>query len=110
DSTRLLLVRVGRWNPVGEAAGPLEHLAFIVGTVRDLVGCSEALHAILVEGRPARLREVAKGETRDAVALGAGILVDLEAALKLVLVEATEEAGKAPRLALDVDGFAGGVG
>ena len=94
--SRGVLVRERVGEAVRRAAGTLEHVARLVRTVLDLVFGRESADLRLGEFRAARLCEVAERDVVDAVAGGADLAVDLEAALQLRAVELPERALKGP--------------
>ena len=100
---RLLLVLERAGNGIGQDGRALADLALLVRRVVDLVVVGgERLDGRLREARAARLRQVAEVQPLDAVAAGADLGVDLEAALQLGIVEVAEDAAEGPVLAVDV--------
>ena len=98
----LLVVLVRAEDGVRQQRRTLEHLALVVRAVGDLVWPlgSERLDRLFRELRTAGLREVAESTSLQAMAGRANLLVNLEAALQLSLVELAGEAAERPVLTL----------
>jgi hypothetical protein len=107
----LIVVVVGAEDRIRQPGRPLDELtlargdvASVVGAVENLVrpsGC-EGLNRLAIELGATGLGEVAEVDALQSVAGSADLLVDLEAALQLLLVEAPLDAGEAPILTLDM--------
>ena len=93
-----LIVGERRRKMIGEAARPLEHFALVVRAVLDLeLGC-DSRRLLLGEARAAGIGEVAERQELEAVAGGADLAIDLEAALELLRVVHAERPGERPAL------------
>ena len=68
---------------IGEAARPLEHFALVVRAVMDLELGRDSRRLRLGEARAAGIGEIAERQELEAVAGGADLAIDLEAALEL---------------------------
>ncbi len=99
DETRRLLVGKWRRKVVSRPAGPLEHIALVVGAVLDLVFRRDRRDLRRGEFRSTLLAEIAERQQRETVTGLANVMIDLEPALELATIELAERAGERPRVA-----------
>src|SRR5262249_25346206 len=91
-----LIVRERSRNWVRRPSWALEHLTFVVWSVRDLIAGGDGLYLVL---GVADIGEVAEVQVLDRMADRANLLVNLKAALRRRPVVGTEDSIKGPLLA-----------